>query len=160
VTSGASMPSCLSALNAAVGDALPELRIPVSRTFIVAAALASQDYQDVHHDPGLAVERGAKDIFMNILTSNGLVERFVREWAGPRAVVKRIRIRLGAPSYPGDELVLTGEVTASDTDAGTIEIEVEAKNSLGTHLSGSVALACSAHAAHRAHLESAGADRP
>lgn len=49
---------------------------------IVATALASRDYQDVHHDPALAVERGSKDVFMNILTTNGLVDRFVTGWAG------------------------------------------------------------------------------
>ena len=38
----------------AVGDELPPLAIPLTRTFIVSTAIASRDYQDVHHDPGLA----------------------------------------------------------------------------------------------------------
>ncbi|MCQ0015511.1 hypothetical protein [Actinomadura madurae] len=66
----------------AVGEELPELSVPLTRTMIVATALASRDYQDVHHDPALAVERGSKDVFMNILTTNGLVDRFVTGWAG------------------------------------------------------------------------------
>ncbi|MGH3353935.1 MAG: MaoC family dehydratase, partial [Nocardioides sp.] len=94
-----------------IGDALPPLEIPLTRSLIVATAIASRDYQDVHHDPTLAQERGSQDIFMNILTTNGLVDRFVTSWAGPTAVVKRIRIRLGAPNYPGDTMTLTGSVS-------------------------------------------------
>ena len=41
----------------AVGDALPELVLPITRTLVVAGAIASRDYQDVHHDPVLAVKR-------------------------------------------------------------------------------------------------------
>jgi len=43
-----------------VGDELPKLDIPLTRTLIVTTAIASRDYQDVHHDPGLAQERGSK----------------------------------------------------------------------------------------------------
>ena len=120
----------------AVGEALPRQEIPLTRTMIVATAIASRDYQDVHHDPDLAQERGSKDIFMNILTSNGLAERYVREWAGPAARVKRLKIRLGVPNYPGDTMVLTGEVAS--VDSPRIEVTVRGENSLGTHLSGSV----------------------
>ena len=72
-----------------VGEVLPELAVPLTRTLIVSTALASRDYQDVHHDSQLAVERGSKDIFMNILSTNGLVGRYVTDWAGPGRRVDR-----------------------------------------------------------------------
>lgn len=122
----------------AVGDVLPELAVPVTRTLIVATALASRDYQDVHHDPDLARERGSKDIFMNILTSNGLVDRYVTGWAGPAAVVRAIRIRLGAPNHPGDTMVLTGTVTAKSDADRHVDIAVKGTNSLGSHVTGTV----------------------
>ncbi|MFG1854425.1 MaoC family dehydratase [Actinomadura geliboluensis] len=121
----------------AVGEELPELRVPLTRTMIVATALASRDYQDVHHDPSLAVERGSKDVFMNILTTNGLVDRYVTGWAGPAAVVKAIKIRLGAPNYPGDTMVLTGTVTEK-RDGGRVEIKVRGVNAIGPHVTGTV----------------------
>ncbi|THA31633.1 hypothetical protein E6R18_16350 [Streptomyces sp. A1277] len=124
----------------AVGEVLPELAVPVTRTLIVATALASRDFQDVHHDPGLARERGSKDIFMNILTSNGLVDRYVTGWAGPAAVVKAIRIRLGAPNHPGDTMVLTGTVTGKSDADRRVEIAVRGTNSLGAHVTGSVSV--------------------
>ncbi len=119
-----------------IGDALPPLEIPLTRSLIAATAIASRDYQDVHHDPTLAQERGSQDIFMNILTTNGLVDRFVTSWAGPTAVVKRIRIRLGAPNYPGDTMTLTGSVSAID-DA-RVTVDVVGANQIGVHVSGLV----------------------
>ncbi|TYK52801.1 MaoC family dehydratase [Actinomadura decatromicini] len=122
----------------AVGDELPPLNIPLTRTLIVATAIASRDYQDVHHDPSLAVERGSKDVFMNILTTNGLVDRYVTGWAGPAAVVTAIRIRLGAPNYPGDTMVLTGSVSAKHAEDRRVEIAVRGVNAIGPHVTGTV----------------------
>ncbi|MFE7421480.1 MaoC family dehydratase [Rhodococcus sp. NPDC057529] len=122
-----------------IGDRLPELVIPLTRTLIVATALATRDFQDVHHDPDLAVERGSKDVFMNILTTNGLVGRFVTDWAGPHASLRRIAVRLGAPNYPGDAMTLTGEVVAKDD--GLVTVKIRGTNSLGDHATGTVVVA-------------------
>ncbi len=130
----------------AVGDTLPELAIPLTRTLIVATAIASRDYQDVHHDPGLAVERGSPDIFMNILSTNGLVGRFVTDWAGPGARIESVSIRLGAPNYPGDTMTLTGTVNSAEVSAGrhdgrgVVEVAVRGANSRGDHVTGTVRL--------------------
>lgn len=126
----------LTAADVHVGDRLPELSIPLTRTFIISAAIASRDYQDVHHDHELAHERGSADIFINILTSNGLVGRFVTDWAGPASRLRKVAIRLGVPSYAGDTLVLNGEVTAVDGNAA--EISITGTNRLGAHVTGTV----------------------
>ena len=123
-----------------VGDEVPTLVIPLTRTLIVATAIASRDYQDVHHDPGLAQERGSPDIFMNILTTNGFVGRYITDWAGPNAVFRSVKIRLGAPNYPGDTMTLTGQVTAVDAATGTVEVAVRGANSRGDHVTGTVTL--------------------
>ncbi len=115
------------------GEQLPPLVVPLTRTLIVATAIASRDYQDVHHDPDLARMRGSKDIFMNILTTNGFVGRFVTDWAGPEARLTKVAIRLGAPNYAGDTMTLTG--TASGD-----EVAVVGTNSLGAHVTGTVTL--------------------
>ena len=75
-----------------VGDRLAPCPIPITPTLIVATAIASRDYQDVHHDRDLAIKRGSPDIFMNILTSSGLSSRYVTDWAGPEAVLKNLRL--------------------------------------------------------------------
>ncbi len=128
-----------------VGDALPELPIPLTRTLIVSTAIASRDYQDVHHDSVLAVERGSKDIFMNILSTNGLVGRYVTDWSGPGAVLTDVNIRLGAPNYPDDTMTMSGSVTAKDDSAGAdgrggVEVTIRGANRLGDHVTGTVRL--------------------
>jgi hypothetical protein len=132
-----------------VGDALPELSVPLTRTLIVSTAIASRDYQDVHHDSVLARDRGSKDIFMNILSTNGIVGRYVTDWSGPGAVLTDVNIRLGAPNYPDDTMTLTGEITAKDEspDAdgrGAIVVTLRGANGLGDHVTGTVRLLLSA----------------
>ena len=121
-----------------IGDALPELEVPVTATLVVAGALASRDFQDVHHDRALARGAGAKDVFMNILTTNGFVGRFVTDWAGPDAVLEKVSIRLGVPNYPEDTMRMTGRVTS--VDGSRVEVEVRGTNSLGEHVTGAVTL--------------------
>ncbi|MDJ0463451.1 MaoC family dehydratase [Streptomyces sp. H27-C3] len=123
-----------------VGHELPPLEIPITRTLIVAGAVASRDYQDVHHDAEAAREKGSPDIFMNILTTNGLVGRYITDHFGPEARLRAVRIRLGAPNYPGDTMVLTGTVVAVDQD-GTTEVRVVGANGVGNHVTGTVRLA-------------------
>ncbi|WP_420034611.1 MaoC family dehydratase [Streptomyces sp. cg28] len=122
------------------GEVLPPLEIPVTRTLIVAGAIASRDYQDVHHDAELARQKGSPDIFMNILTTNGLVGRYITDHFGATAVLRRVSIRLGAPNHPGDTMVLTGEVTEVETgpDGATAQVRVVGKNGIGSHVTGTV----------------------
>ena len=120
------------------GDELPVLDIPITTTAIVAGAIASRDYQDVHHDAELARERGSKDVFMNILTTNGYVGRYVTDWAGPDAILQKVAIRLGAPNYPDDTMLMTGQVTKKAD--GVVEVSLKGTNSLGDHVVGTVTL--------------------
>lgn len=120
------------------GAALPELRIEATPTFVVSSALATRDFQDVHHDRDLAHARGSKDIFVNILTDTGLVQRYVTDWAGPAAVVRSIAIRLGVPCYAYDTLVFSGEVVARE--GSEVTVTVRALGQLGEHITGTVRL--------------------
>jgi acyl dehydratase len=123
-----------------VGDALPPLDLPITTSLIVAGALASRDYTPVHHDKAVALSAGMPDVFMNILTTNGLVGRYVTDWAGPDAVLAKVGIRLGAPNTPGDVMRLRGSVSAIDAAARSVSVEVEGDNNWGNHVTGLVSL--------------------
>ena len=120
------------------GDALPELAIPITATLVVGGALASRDYTPVHHDKAAAQAQGMSDVFMNILTTNGLVGRYVTDWAGPDAVVENVAIKLGGPNLPGDTMKLVGSVTGKDAEKGTVVVDVTGKNAYGNHVTGTV----------------------
>jgi uncharacterized OB-fold protein/acyl dehydratase len=140
-TPGSAGPASSGAL-VSPGTVLAPLEVQITRTLIVAGAIATRDYQDVHHDAELARANGAPDIFMNILTTNGFVGRYATDWAGPAAVIERIAIRLGAPNYPGDTMRMTGEVTGVEPDGASVRVElaVRGANRLGDHVIGGVRL--------------------
>lgn len=120
------------------GDKLPILEIPITPRQIVSGAIATQDFENVHHDKAAAQAAGTSDIFMNILTTNGLIGRYLTDWAGQHARLKRIKLKLGTPNFPGDTMILSGKINAIDGDI--IEIDFKGKNSLGNHVTGTASL--------------------
>jgi MaoC like domain len=126
------MTKSMSAPNLQVGTKLPELSLYGNPTFIVSTAIATRDYQDVHHDRDKAQAKGSKDIFVNILTDTGLVQRYITDWAGPNAIIKSISLRLGVPWYAYDTVTFKGEVTA--VEDRLVTLKVVGSNSLGDHV--------------------------
>ncbi|GAA4088350.1 OB-fold domain-containing protein [Actinomadura miaoliensis] len=107
------------------------LEIPLTPTFVIATALATRDFTPVHHDTALARAQGTKDIFLNILTTMGLVQRAALA-AVPGATLSGIAVRLGVPAYAGDTLRLYAE----RVDATTLR--VRGAVSLGDHVTATV----------------------
>ena len=123
-------------MTVSVGTTMPELAIYGDPTFIVSTAIATRDYQDVHHDRDAAQAKGSKDIFVNILTDTGLVQRYITDWAGSNAVIRSIGLRLGVPWYAYDTVTFSGEVTAVENtaDGPLLTVKVIGNNSLGDHV--------------------------
>ena len=120
---------------------LPELVIEATPTFVIASAIATRDFQDGHHDRDRAVQRGSQDIFVNILTTTGLVQRFVTDWAGPDALVRKVDVRLGVPCYAGDTLTFSGRVIRAGEGQHSGQdcvVEVTGRCGLGDHVTGTV----------------------
>src|SRR5262245_44197603 len=125
-----------------VGDPITPMKIDVTATRVVAGAIATRDFMPVHHDRDYANSQGAPDIFMNILTDTAYCSRFLTDWAGPDAFVRKLAIRLGVPVFPGHTLTYTGSVTGVEArdGEGFIEVELRAINELGEHVSGTATL--------------------
>lgn len=122
-----------------VGDKLPAREIPITPALIVGGAVASRDFTTVHHDKKAAQKAGLPDIFMNILTSNGLMGSYITNWAGPDATTRKIDLKLGAPNLPGFVMTISGEVKARNEGEGTLDIEVVGENNVwGMHMQGTV----------------------
>ena len=117
-------------------EELPTMTVHATPTFVIASALATRDFTPVHHDRDLAVANGGKDIFLNILTDTGLVQRFLTHWAGAQALVREISVRLGVPCYAGDTLTFSGQVTARTRgpDGDRCAVRVAGRCSLGDHI--------------------------
>ena len=131
----------LSCADVSVGDKLPPLDIDISSGLIVGGALATRDFEPVHHDKSVAQASGLPDVFMNILTSQGLMSRFVTDWSGPDASIKSLDLKLGAPNVPGMVMTITGEVTDKDDSTGEVNVAVLGENNIwGMHMQGTVQL--------------------
>ncbi len=138
-TPASTTPAPLRIEDCSVGTILPELALVLDRTLIVAAAVASQDFEDVHHDPDKAAERGMPDIFMSINSTNGFIDRYVTDVFGPAVRLAKVSLRLGVPNFPGDTMTFAGEVGAVEDDS--VDLRVVGRNARGSHVTAQVRLA-------------------
>lgn len=120
----------------APGQRLETLELPVDRASIVAGAIASQDFEDVHRDPDAAVRRGAPDVFISINTTNGIIDRYVTDWTGPAGRLLSVALRLGMPLHPGDVLRMDAEVV--EVEDGVVTLDVIGRHERGTHVTAKV----------------------
>ena len=126
------------------GQELPEQKREIDVTLIVSGAIwASHDFMPVHHDPKFAQEKGAPNIFMNILTTNGLVGTYLGNWTGPESDLKKLDISLAVPNFPNDEMRLNGKVARKYAEGGQhlVEVTVVGENRMGPHVTGSAVIA-------------------
>jgi acyl dehydratase len=124
-----------------LGDELPPMSVAITVPLVAGGAIATRDYFPGHHDLEAARALGSPHIFMNILTTNGLVQRFVEAWTGPGVRLLDLKIKLGAPNYPGDTMSFTGAITDKRAADRTVDITLKGKNSMGSHVTGTVRVA-------------------
>jgi acyl dehydratase len=125
-----------------VGEALPALRIPITHKLIVGGALATQDFIPVHHNLPAAQAAGMPDIFMNILTTSGLCARYLSDWAGAGSRLQTLKFNLLAPNFPGDVMVMAGEVAAIESGPAhaTVKLKFSGRNRQAYHTTGEATL--------------------
>lgn len=127
VSSGKPIPAAEHALQS---EGLP-LVIVTSR-FVCAAAIATRDFEDVHLDGAAARASGLQDIYLNIMTTMGLVQRCAEAELGPDQNISALNVKLLAPVFPGEQLRFA---VARKTD---MTLDVELSKETGSHASGSV----------------------
>ncbi len=94
------------------GDELPRLVMPITLTRCVYLASATRDFSPQHSNRDYARERSkTRDVFVNTPFNLGMISRFLTDWAGPTAVVRRIQMAMRDNVCAGDDMILTGRVT-------------------------------------------------
>lgn len=126
----------------AVGEELPLWPIDVTTRLVVGGAIATRDFEDIHHEVAAAKRAGLKDLFMNVLTSNGLCSRYLGDWAGPEARVTGVEIRLGTSNVVGDTMCLSASVVDKQVvdGKGVITLNLRGSNSMGDHVKGTATM--------------------
>ena len=121
--------SSLTAENVKVGDNLPTLEKKLNAQKIISAAAATRDWQPIHHDHPFATEKsGLRDIILNAPSQAGWISRYVTDWAGPDARLKKLGFKMKDSFCPGDLIRLEGEVVAVEDgdECGTwIDLQID-----------------------------------
>lgn len=126
-----------------VGQDLPEKQRKLDTTLIaMGATWATHDFMPVHHDRDFAQSKGAPDVFMNILTSNGLMASFLEQWAGPEAMIVDMSINLSVPNFPEDSFSMNARIKKKWQQDGLnlILLEFAGDNGMGPHCAGTAVL--------------------
>ena len=126
----------------AEGDELPVETREITRTTIIATAIATRDFTPVHHDHEAAQKEGAKDIFLNILSTGGFVGKYLTDWSGPQGQLKKMTIKLGATVFPGDTLTSGGKIAQkySEGDEHLVDVDFNLSVAMGPHAWGTATM--------------------
>ncbi|MCU1717671.1 MaoC/PaaZ C-terminal domain-containing protein [Pseudomonas sp. 5P_3.1_Bac2] len=100
-----------------VGEQAAERRVgPLSRTDIVRYAGAGGDFNPIHHDETFAQRAGYPSVFAHGLLTAGILSTYASEWLGLTAL-RKYAVRYVAQVWPGDTLILSGQVDAVQSSA-------------------------------------------
>lgn len=113
----------VDAATVAAGDDIPALPFPLTYKRIIQDAAATLDFYPGHHDPDFAQDQGNETLYFNTMGLQGLVDRFVLEWAGPEWRLENRVIEISGSALAGDILTLQGSVDSVDPATGTITVD-------------------------------------
>ena len=112
------------------------IEIPITSTLVIAGALASNDFEKVHHDRDIAQAQGFKDIILSIITTTGLVTRVATALLPERKQLRRVSLRLGSPAWAGDVLTFRCLPMPAETN----QFRITGDTQRGQHVSAVVTL--------------------
>jgi acyl dehydratase len=123
------------------GEELPRLSMAITYKKIIMNAATTWDFFPGHHDPEYARDQNQKTIYMSTLFFQGLVDRLVTDWAGPRTFITKRKITMTGSIYAGDDLYATGRVARRYRDEqgrSLVDIEIDVGNQEGSKCPSSV----------------------
>lgn len=109
-------------------DRLPGFTLPITTTRVITAAMATKDYYPIHHDPEVARNNGAPNIFINTQTYQLLFTRLVGNWIYPDGRILKLNMRMKTMVAAGDTISVGGKVTHIDEESCQVECDLWIKN--------------------------------
>jgi acyl dehydratase len=100
-----------------VGEKLPVLVQTFSAVDLVAYGAATWDWHRLHYDADYAREKKLKGPIVDGQAFGAVLARAAMDWAGPRAFVARLSLKMKSMAFAGDTLRAEGEVTAVRAEA-------------------------------------------
>lgn len=94
-----------------IGQTLPPLERTITLPMMVAYAGATWDWHRYHYDQAVAKAMGQPAPFVDGQMFGGLLAKLVLDWAGPDAMLRKLRLRYRAMVYAGERVICHGHVT-------------------------------------------------
>ena len=105
-----------------IGDPIPVLELPpITKEQLVRYAGASGDFNPIHWDADFARQSGYPGPIAHGMLSMAFLGRALTSWLGEPTAVLRLSARFKGVTYPGDQLTITGSVTATGTIANLMK---------------------------------------
>lgn len=127
------IPKNLSASEINIGDKLPALQVKMTAQKIISAAAATRDWQPIHHDHAIAIKSGLRGIILNTPSQAGWISKYITDWTGPQAQIKRLAFKMKDSICPNDEMTISGEVTGKNDTEITATVTLSVSENLKTH---------------------------
>jgi acyl dehydratase len=97
-----------------VGDRLPVLEKTFTTVDLFAYGAATWDWHRMHYDAELARSKGFAAPVIDGQMYGALFARVAMSWAGPRAFITHMSLRMKTMAFAGDSLRAEGSVTEID----------------------------------------------
>lgn len=104
--------------NHAVGDILPTVPFQADGMQVITSNVATLDFYPGLIDTDFARQAGVETVFMNTMTLQSLMNRYVLDWAPSGRIVWH-EIAMRKPAYAGVALEISGEIIAVSDYAGS-----------------------------------------
>ena len=103
------------------GDTLPPLEKTFTPVDLFAYGAATWDWHRMHYDAELARSKGLAAPVIDGQMYGALFARVAMSWAGPRAFITRLSLRMKSMAYAGDTLRAVGTVTSVEGNVVVLE---------------------------------------
>lgn len=111
-----------------VGDALPVLEKTFTTVDLFAYGAATWDWHRMHYDAEHARSKGFRAPVIDGQMYGALFARVAMRWAGPRAFVTKMSLRMKSMAFAGDTLRAEGSVVSVEGNGNSVVLEQRLMN--------------------------------
>jgi acyl dehydratase len=103
------------------GDTLPPLEKTFTTVDLFAYGAATWDWHRMHYDAELARSKGFAAPVIDGQMYGAVFAQVAMRWAGPRAFVTKMSLRMKSMAFAGDTLRAEGSVSSADGESVVVE---------------------------------------
>jgi len=124
-----------------IGSAIAPLVFDVTYSTLARDVAGTRDLYRIHHDPPFATANGAPNIFLNAMWYQGLIGRYITDWAGYEAFLRKLNVKIRSHGCPGDTLTVGATIQSRAEVDGKLLVDLDIRIDNGRRADAIVAVA-------------------